>query len=225
MKYRDEDEREIEALRAAGKPAVGPAPDYKSLPCCNDPKEITVEAGCFTWCAHCGAFCEAFWGVWMYPERTPESEATKAPAPRPATEAPPVPQTKTGRIDEGKLRDGKWPHDHCNTCGANQGTGDGECASDFGGDHAETEEYSEDWTVRAGNAEDELARLRPIVGLAHRFVLALGGAKLRKRDLDALDPLMRALNGLPMQDVGRYLDACVPVPHDRQGPQPKQEKR
>jgi hypothetical protein len=63
--------------------------------------------------------------------------------------------------------------------------------------------------------EATLARFAPVIGLAHRFVCALGGAKLRKSDFDAIDPLILALGNLPMQDVGRCLDACAPVSAQR----------
>lgn len=88
-----------------------------------------------------------------------------------------------------------------------------------------------DWDTFLSYAADERGPIRPeldgeytkrnwppldrVVGLAHRFVCALGGAKMRKSDLDALDPLMQSINDLPMQVLGRCLDACTPVSPNR----------
>lgn len=55
------------------------------------------------------------------------------------------------------------PHNHCMTCGADFGTADDDasgpdkCYADRGGEHAETEEYSDDWAVRCQKAEAALA--------------------------------------------------------------------
>jgi len=64
-----------------------------------------------------------------------------------------------------------------------------------------------------------IAELERVVGLAHRFVCAMAGAKLRKSDFDTFAPLVTALNNLSIQEMGRCLDACAPVtptPPERQ---------
>ena len=54
---------------------------------------------------------------------------------------------------------------------------------------------------------EEAARLRKVVALASNFVLGLGGARLRKADLERFDPLMMALHAMPMVEFARCLDS------------------
>jgi hypothetical protein len=48
---------------------------------------------------------------------------------------------------------------YCETCGAEEGTADGQCALDWGGDHAETTEWSANWPARCLTAEAEVETL------------------------------------------------------------------
>ena len=51
-------------------------------------------------------------------------------------------------------------------------------------------------------------RAERVVGLAWRFTASLGGARLRKSELDALDPLLVAMNAMPMADFARCLESA-----------------
>lgn len=56
--------------------------------------------------------------------------------------------------------------DYCMTCGAEEGTAEGQCPAFVGGDHPETEDYSNDWAERAQKAESALAKYETDMRLA-----------------------------------------------------------
>lgn len=69
--------------------------------------------------------------------------------------------------------------------------------------------------TRDTSAEDGIAALLPVVGAAWGFINACEGAKLPANVFDSFDPLLRALNQLPMGLLAKAIDQASKARRER----------
>jgi len=83
--------------------------------------------------------------------------------------------------------------ERCPTCDAIEGTGEGECAAEWGDDHPETETFSHDWAERCSKAEAQLVPLRALAdAVKARNARCFAADILFTAELEAVDTALRS---------------------------------